>query len=1375
MSLGAGALDSLLPFPTTEHADTTAMAQSSNNDGFRQAMLKTALETTPQLSEENYSIWSDKMTALLELRGVLTTLESNEPDSPPLAAETNAELKLLLISKMDSLTHSNIVTTDNRSSARLLWRAIKDRFASNESSNRARVFNEFLYVRYREDALEAFVTDIKVAIKKLVDVGIDLPQDILAYLILFKLPESLQLLKRQIMHSDKTLNVQFVCNHLTQFNNENRAETKESSATNQAALVSTRNQKSNRTNENRNGQPGSGQSGGSKRCTTGYHNPKLDQNHSADSCWHLHPDKAPDWWKEAQAKWQASKNVNYYTSLITLWTENVNPKSRIVLDSGASAHIFNDTKFFSQLELGGSDVIRTGKKDATLPVKGTGRVTLQWGNSIVSLDNCLFVPDIVINLISAGALLKKGCQIVATRDSFTTSKEDLNLFKGLIDNNLFSVDTPDATGGFINNVANVSTSTMETLKAIHEKYGHASLQRIDSLIPSTISRAERDSFECKACILSKITKQSFNSDSTPASKVFKRIHLDIIGPITPESKIKSRFILTLVDNFSGYLAGFPLVKKDDTTEVLIKVIETEKKRLGYFPSLICSDGGGEVMGSRLVSYLEENHIQRLISEPYHPEHNGRAERASRTIVESMRATFRGSGIPKAYWHEVVKSCCLSLNQIPRKGSTQSPWEIVHRKSLPPHYLKPLGTSAIVLNMNRVKGKKFDVKGQEGLLVGFNVLLQSYRIITQTGAIIDSKHVRFLKYPQMDVKFSDPDDFYPDQTPPAEETRSQPDNSHPPEDEHSTCQESSGQEGIDHNQEVDCNDSHNSDEDIAQMLEPAEPVQPSEVNTRVLRDRTTIKPPMRFGFHHYYEPNTFESAIRCADEKFWKAAISTEISTIEGYEVWDNHYGEPPNPLDTTWVFKIKDNCHGDPLKHKARLCVQGFEQIEGVDHGATFAPTGKVSTLRMLFIYSLHQNLVITQFDVQGAFLHAPLSEDVFIKTPKGVNRKAPYLKLKKALYGLKQAPKNWYETLTSWLESIGFHESNCDPCLYLCDDKISRIFFHVDDLILIGPGNNFKEKFETRFTNSSCHEPNTILGMKFERVGNKILLSQPKHIEHGLEELGLQNCRPSTTPLTPNLKLKEASDEDHASFKKENINYRSAIGLMNYIAGYTRPDISFAVSSLARFSVKPGMTHWNEVKKVWQYLRHTKDMKLTLEILKSDQLLEIYSDATWGDDPIHRTSQSGYLCYLFGALVSWNSCRQHNVTYSSTEAELNPLVDAATHYIDDKELNERLMMDNEEFLEKYANSHYIDNKGLDDKLKKFGSNPKTRHIDLKTKGIRQELKHKNIKIILIRTFDMIADALTKAASKSSIENLTKTIDPAFSNLSCKSLQPRGV
>ncbi|KNE90121.1 hypothetical protein PSTG_16426 [Puccinia striiformis f. sp. tritici PST-78] len=199
-------------------------------------------------------------------------------------------------------------------------------------------------------------------------------------------------IKTLIMHSNKSLTVQFVCNHLTQFSNKNKAEVREPLSSTQAVLVSTRNQKSNQHNDQKGGQG----SLGAKRCTTEYHNPKLDVNHTADLCWHLHADKAPEWWQEAQAQWQANKNVNYYLSLVTLWTEIGVPEIKIALDSGASVHIFNDTKFFDKIELGNQDVICTGKEGATLPIRGVGRVILQWGSSTIAMNNCLYDPGIVI-------------------------------------------------------------------------------------------------------------------------------------------------------------------------------------------------------------------------------------------------------------------------------------------------------------------------------------------------------------------------------------------------------------------------------------------------------------------------------------------------------------------------------------------------------------------------------------------------------------------------------------------------------------------------------------------------------------------------------------------------------------------------------------------------------------------------------------------------------------------------------------------------------------------------------------------------------------------------------------------------------------------
>ncbi|KNZ54487.1 hypothetical protein VP01_2933g1 [Puccinia sorghi] len=795
--------------------DSTMLGSS---DGFRQAMLKTAIETIPQLSEENFSIWRDKVVALLKLRGVLNALESA---SIPLGETINAELVMLLLSKMDSVTHNNVVTAENRDSAQKLWLSIKERFASSQSSNRAKIFNDFLYLKFHEDAVGTFVTDIKVAIKKLVDVGIDLPQDILAYLVLFKFPNSLQTLKHQIMHSDKDLDVQFVCNHLIQFDNENKVEsTKMNSGPIDAALFTSKGKG--------NGFRGSDRTKhfnfGSRRCKSGFHNPKQDENHSSDDCWHLHPDKAPEWWRDSQAQWKANKEKeNYFISLLTLWVESGNPRCRIILDSGASTHIFNDEKYFTDLELGEFDSIKTGKKDATLPIKGRGTVRLTWGNRTLQLENCLFVPDIVINLISAGELSLKNCEIQAKGATFTVSKDNGQVLKGRIDNGLFTVNNPTEVGGGKRHSANV-LQTKESLQEIHERLGHASIQRIEPLVDKLIPKSEIRNFECKSCVLAKITKQSFKNQSTTVAKPFERLHLDLIGPINPQSSLRHRYILTVVDNHSGYLAGFPL------------------KRRGYFPTTVCSDGGGEFLGNRLARFFNEHNIQRLISEPYHPEHNGRAERANRTIVESMRATIDSSGIQKRYWHEILKSCCLALNQIPKKGRHDSPWEILHGKPLKKGFLKPIGTPAIALRMVKTQGRKLDPKGEEGILIGFNVPFHSYRLLMRSGKTIDTKHVRFLQKRneiRQNASSWDEDEIPLRNMPlrnPQEEASSE---DVLPTNTHAESHLDHGEVNGDRDEPTD-----SSDEESTVQQQLIQEQTPQSTSTRTLRDRTQLRPPIR---------------------------------------------------------------------------------------------------------------------------------------------------------------------------------------------------------------------------------------------------------------------------------------------------------------------------------------------------------------------------------------------------------------------------------------------------------------------------------------------------------------------------------------------------
>ena len=44
---------------------------------------------------------------------------------------------------------------------------------------------------------------------------------------------------------------------------------------------------------------------------------------------------------------------------------------------------------------------------------------------------------------------------------------------------------------------------------------------------------------------------------------------------------------------------------------------------------------------------------------------------------------------------------------------------------------------------------------------------------------------------------------------------------------------------------------------------------------------------------------------------------------------------------------------------------------------------------------------------------------------------------------------------------------------------------------------------------------------------------------------------------------------------------YRSVIGMLNFLAGSTRPDIAFATNQCARFSADPRKSHENAVKQI--------------------------------------------------------------------------------------------------------------------------------------------------------------------------------------------------
>ena len=86
----------------------------------------------------------------------------------------------------------------------------------------------------------------------------------------------------------------------------------------------------------------------------------------------------------------------------------------------------------------------------------------------------------------------------------------------------------------------------------------------------------------------------------------------------------------------------------------------------------------------------------------------------------------------------------------------------------------------------------------------------------------------------------------------------------------------------------------------------------------------------------------------------------------------------------------------------------------------------------------------LRQLDVQNAFLHGVLEEEVFMRQPPGYeNKNMPHhvCKLDKALYGLKQAPRAWYSRLSTHLQQLGFTPSKADTSLFFYNKGSITIF----------------------------------------------------------------------------------------------------------------------------------------------------------------------------------------------------------------------------------------------------------------------------------------------------------------------------------------------
>ena len=225
------------------------------------------------------------------------------------------------------------------------------------------------------------------------------------------------------------------------------------------------------------------------------------------------------------------------------------------------------------------------------------------------------------------------------------------------------------------------------------------------------------------------------------------------------------------------------------------------------------------------------------------------------------------------------------------------------------------------------------------------------------------------------------------------------------------------------------------------------------------------------------------------------------------------------------------------------------------------------------------------------AFPQAKLDVDIYMDIPAGMQvedtqvpgvrdgGKGKYvLKLRKNLYGLKQAGFNWYNMLRDGLERRGFVASRIDECVFYSEGAV--IPTYVDDCIIFGDTDKRVDDIiqslwegPEKFYFTDDRDVDKYLGVDVRQVGDTTFeLAQPHLIERTVKFVGLdpETSKSRDTPVGRPLLNKDLDGVPQI----ETWSYRAAVGMLNYLAQTSRPDIAMAVHQYARYNHDPKLSH---------------------------------------------------------------------------------------------------------------------------------------------------------------------------------------------------------
>ena len=939
----------------------------------------------------------------------------------------------------------------------------------------------------------------------------------------------------------------------------------------------------------------------------------------------------------------------------------------------------------------------------------------------------------------------------------------------------------------------------------HERFGHVSMHTLATMSKTEavlgLPKMKDANFICEPCIFAKQAATPHNQPATRATRPLELIHIDI-GFFGEPSLDRHESYLVIVDDFSRYAHVSLLIQKSGAFYAITNFVKWAETQLGVKLKRIRCDNAKEFDTRALHDFYEGKGIQIDFSSLYSPQQNGVAERMNRTIKEMTRALMFHAKQKPRLWHLASKASVYTRNRV--VGATtdgKTPYELFWNEKPSVAHLRTWGC-VVYVKRNKL-ASALAPRSDKQVFVGYTNTTHNYKVMSlETRKVTVSNNVLFVEDEFVEVDTSQLVRYKVPNSVSVGGIEGETATSAPT----TTASSTAAFDGTSQTSNIAMENEDEAKavgENESSLVQSAESVGAStspvaaeggdsvmEHETTALSETTSTTAPAatasttqasapqvqqrvwrssRLNAKHNpawqaekplsvliqalsivvtdTEPLTFEQAVNSNDSKHWVTAMNSEIASLNAHNT-GTLVERPPgnvNILPNKWVFRIKRDAKGRPVKFKARLVVKGFKQTYGYDYFETFAPTVRISTILVVLAIVAHYDLELHQLDVDTAFLYGKVEEKVYMEQPDGYeDAKYPQhvWRLNKALYGLKQAPLAWYKEINTFFLTVLLFKrvvSEYGLYVYIADGIRCIVCLYVDDILIACNDLQFlksvKAKIAAKWSIKDIGEAKFVLGLSIDRDRSKRLLrvTQESYIKSVLEKFGMSTCKGASTPAAIQRLVKP---DEFDQVNMPNIPYRQATGSLIY-ACYTRPDMVWAVGQVCKYNNCFSQIHWTALKRILKYAYRTAHFALVFDGTKPLRLTA-YSDADFANDE-NRKSYSGYAIYIGNSCISYGSSQQTVTAVSTMEAEY-----VAIAYTLREALYLRMLLSELGVPQSMPTEIYCDNKAAVTLCSNPTRHRQSKHIDISFHRIRDEVEGGEVVVLYVESENNPADVFTK-------------------------------